>query len=474
MFSCNACYFKSQLAILNVIVVFYKGRFMTVRVIGAGLAGSECAWQVANAGIPVALHEMRPEIMTKAHKTGYSAELVCSNSFRGTALTNAVGVLKEELKILDSLIMSCACNAEVPAGGCLAVDRERFSQEVDSRLRAHPLITFEQGEIQSIPDAHPGNPVVIATGPLTSPSLAKAIETVTGSEQFAFFDAISPILYSESINLEKIFRQSRYDKGDGADYLNIALDQTQYIDFITAVAAAEKYTGNEDVENDSLDALRPFEGCMPIEDMITRGPDTLRHGPFKPKGLTDPSTGKSPYAVLQLRQDNKEGTLWSMVGMQTRMKRADQQRIFTKLPGLAQAEFARYGSVHRNSFINSPTCLDATLQFRKRPGLFFAGQITGVEGYVESTAGGVIAGINAARTYRGQDPLVFPANSAMGGLMQYISDPTRKDFQPMNITFGLMPYYFELQEGKKLTKKDRRLATAKQALDCIAELKHSL
>lgn len=441
---------------------------MKATVIGAGLAGSEASWQLAERGVRVSLLEMRPLVSTKAHQTARAAELVCSNSFRGASLSNAVGLLKAELSACNSLIMRCAYETRVPAGGALGVDRERFSAAVDEHLLQHPNITRESREITSIPPSSFHDPVILATGPLTSRPLAESIEKLSGAENLAFFDAISPILFSESIDHSVVFRQSRYDKGEGADYLNIPLNQEEYEQFCRGVLHAEKYTGNEAVENDSLDKLRPFEGCMPIEDMVERGPDTLRYGPFKPMGLRDPRTGKRPYAVCQLRQDDTAGTLWSLVGMQTRMKRHEQERIFRSLPGLSEAEFVRYGSVHRNTFIESPKCLDATLLFRGREGLFFAGQITGVEGYVESTAGGLVAGINCARLLTGKPPLTFPTDTAIGALLHYISSEDRKQFQPMNISFGLFPCYSELptrdERGKKIPKKEIREGLSKRAL----------
>jgi methylenetetrahydrofolate--tRNA-(uracil-5-)-methyltransferase len=444
---------------------------MKVKVIGAGLAGSEASWQLARRGISVELFEMRPAKMTKAHRSGKCAELVCSNSFRGADLSNAVGLLKEELKLLDSLVMEAAVVAQVPAGGALAVDREAFSEYVDRRLRSHPLIRIQGGEIDHIPPASPEAPVIIATGPLTSPTLAQAIEALTGQGRLSFFDAISPIILDESIDHAQVFRQSRYEKGGGDDYLNIPLDREQYYRFVEEVKNGEKFGGHEEVESDSIENLRPFEGCMPIEDMVDRGPDTLLFGPFKAVGLEDPRTGRRPYAVCQLRQDDKQGRLWSMVGMQTRLKHPEQLRIFRTLPGLEHAEFVRLGSVHRNSFMNSPECLHPTLEFRNRSGLFFAGQITGVEGYVESASGGLLAGINVARLLRGQSPRLFPVETAIGALAQYISEPGRKDFQPMNISFGLMPSYLEGEtrdsKGKKIGKKERRLKTAEAALTLI-------
>ncbi|RMG42082.1 MAG: methylenetetrahydrofolate--tRNA-(uracil(54)-C(5))-methyltransferase (FADH(2)-oxidizing) TrmFO [Candidatus Dadabacteria bacterium] len=442
-----------------------------VTIIGAGLAGSEAAWQLVKRGIAVRLYEMRPQRMTAAHKTGLFAELVCSNSFRGRDLSNAVGLLKEELCLLDSLIMRCAKAAEVPAGGAFAVDRERFSQGVDNTLRNHPLVEVVEAEVRELPAASINEPLIIASGPLSSPALVKEILKLTGHESLAFYDAISPIVLYDSLNTEKIFRQSRYNKGAGNEYLNIPLTEEQYKKFVSDIRKAEKYSGNPAVESERLDNIRPFEGCMPIEDMVERGEDTLRYGPLKPVGLTDPVTGKQPYAVIQLRQDNREGTLWSMVGMQTRMKRADQKRIFTSLPGLEKAEFVRFGSVHRNTFIDSPRCLNATLQLRTNPAVFFAGQITGTEGYVESTAGGVVAGINAGRLAYGLKPLVFPAETAVGALLAYISDPDRENFQPMNISFGLIPAYSRLagsrRGGRKIPKKERRIMVAQNALQLM-------
>jgi methylenetetrahydrofolate--tRNA-(uracil-5-)-methyltransferase len=440
-------------------------------IIGGGLAGCEAAWQLAQQGVSVTLQEMRPHTSTRAHKTDSLAELVCSNSLRGAALSNAVGLLKYELIGLGSLIMRCALEAQLPAGGALAVDRDRFSALVTKSITEHPLITLTRAEATTLPPASETQPVIIATGPLTSPALAKEIEKFAGQSSLAFYDAIAPILYADSLDTSVLFRQSRYDKG-GDDYLNCPLNKEEYYAFIEAVTAAEKYAGHSEVESENLENLRPFEGCMPLEDMIERGAETLRFGPFKPKGLLDPRTGTEPYAVMQLRQDNQEASLWSLVGMQTRMKRGDQQRVFSMLPGLNQAEFARFGSVHRNTFLNSPLFLNADLQARTQAGLFFAGQITGVEGYVESTAAGFAAGINAGRLLKGESLLSFPTSTAIGGLLGYISDPARKDFQPMNINFGLMPSYaaYPHRDGKRrLGKEERRVAVAMQALSHLQE-----
>jgi len=442
-----------------------KSKVPCVKILGAGLAGSEAAWQLSKRGINVELYEMRPVKETKAHKTAKCAELVCSNSFRGAALSNAVGLLKEELKLWDSLIMEAALFAEVPAGGALAVDRDKFSCYIDEKIRSNPLIEFKNEEITEIPEFNREQPLIIATGPLTSPTFANAIEKLVGNDSLAFFDAISPIFFDESLDHSLCFRQSRYDKGDGDDYLNIPITETEYQTFITEVANAEKYTGNEEVENDSLEKLRPFEGCMPIEDMIERGPETLRFGPLKPVGLTDPRTGKRPHAVMQLRKENKEGSAWNLVGMQTRMKRHEQDRILKSLAPLKNAEFVRYGSVHRNTFIDSPRVLSPSLEMKNKPGLFFAGQITGTEGYVESTAGGIAASVNALRAIKNEDPFIFPIETALGSLFHYISDPERVDFQPMNISFGLMPTYLNTPKIKGVSKKDKRLKASKIALE---------
>lgn len=445
-----------------------------VTIVGAGLAGSEAAWQIASRGIQVQLHEMRPARMTKAHKTGRFAELVCSNSLRGAALTNAVGLLKEELRRMRSLIMQAADSARVPAGGALAVDREAFSSYIDCKIRSHPLIKICTGELTEVPCGDAQHPVIVATGPLTSATLAADIRRITGAESLAFFDAISPIILGSSIDTDKVFRQSRYDKGGSADYLNVPMDRDLYQTFVRSVVEAEKFGAHDEVESDCIEQLRHFEGCMPIEDMAASGPETLRHGPLKPMGLRDPRTGRAPYAALQLRQDDSSGTLWSMVGMQTRMKHPEQIRVFRMLPGLESCEFVRLGSVHRNTFIDSPKCLNSTLQFRGRPELFFAGQITGVEGYVESTAAGLVAGVNAARICRGADPLSLPAFTATGALLNYISDPSRTDFQPMNISFGLIEGYAESAGGQKKThpggKDGYRLDISNRALNEIAAI----
>ncbi len=464
-----------------------------VTIVGAGLAGCEAAWQLLTRGIHVKMIEMRPETLTPAHRSGLFAELVCSNSLRGAALTNAVGLLKEELNALGSLIMEAALNNRVPAGGALAVDRNAFSAYITNAISNHPLFKLEIREALDVPPSNLEAPVIVATGPLTSKNLAHAIRKKTGSNHLAFYDAISPIISFHSLDTEKMFYQSRYDKGSGKDYLNIPLDEQDYTHFVCEVLNGNKFTPHqvdqsdlgpdfspsgfrpEDTPDgeDPPSSLKPFEGCMPIEDMCERGKDTLRYGPLKPMGLTNPFTGRRPHAVVQLRQDDAAGMLWSLVGMQTRLLHAEQTRIFRMLPGLENAEFVRLGSVHRNSFLNSPQCLDSTLQLRSESSLFFAGQLTGVEGYVESTASGMIAGINAARLVSGVSPLTFPLETAMGALINYISDPSRKDFQPMNISFGLIPSYQELMndisQKRRTSKEAKRLLIAERSLAILKE-----
>ena len=447
-----------------------------ITVIGAGLAGCEATWQLLKRGINVKMIEMRPTKSTPAHRSGLFAELVCSNSLRGAALTNAVGLLKEELRALGSLIMEAALNNSVPAGGALAVDRNAFSTYITKAITNHPLFELETIEALELPPSSVENPVIVATGPLTSKNLAQAIREKTGSDHLAFYDAISPIISFHSLDTDKMFYQSRYDKGSGKDYLNIPLEEQDYSQFVCEILRGDKFTPHAEDntpddtpnENDHLSSIKPFEGCMPIEDMCERGKDTLRFGPLKPMGLTNPITGRRPYAVVQLRQDDAAGMLWSLVGMQTRLRHAEQTRIFRMLPGLENAEFVRLGSVHRNSFLNSPKCLDNTLQLRSESSLFFAGQLTGVEGYVESTASGLMAGINAARLVSGLSLLTFPLETAMGALINYISDPSRKDFQPMNISFGLIPSYHDLMndisQKKKSSKDAKRLVTAERSL----------
>ena len=449
-----------------------------IRVIGAGLAGSEAAWQAAQMGVPVILHEMRPKKQTNAHQTGYCAELVCSNSFRSDdAQHNAVGLLHAEMRLLDSLIMAQGDKAAVPAGGALAVDRDIFAANVTKALQDHPLITIDHSEITELPDAALGQ-VIIATGPLTSDPLAQAIRTETGEDTLAFFDAIAPIVHAESINMDVAWFQSRYDKagpsGTGKDYLNCPMTKSQYEDFIDALLSAQ-YTDFKDWEKDTP----YFEGCMPIEVAASRGKETLRFGPMKPVGLTNPHSNEPTHAVVQLRQDNALATLYNIVGFQTKMKYADQVNVLRMIPGLENAEFARLGGLHRNTFINSPILLDETLRLKTKPHIRFAGQITGCEGYVESASIGLIAGRLAACDTLGLDLKMPPATTALGSLIHHITGGARAEtFQPMNINFGLIPpledehAYTILQNGKRKRKKgkDKKKAYSDRALHDLKQL----
>ncbi len=424
-----------------------------VTVIGAGLAGSEAAWQIAEQGVPVTLYEMRPVRQTPAHHTPQFAELVCSNSLRAAGLANAVGVLKEEMRKLSSVIISSADKHAVPAGGALAVDRDGFSAEVTKRLKEHPLIEVRNEEVMSIPEE---GITVVATGPLTAPELSKSIQELLGEEYFYFYDAAAPIVEKDSINMDKAYLASRYDKGEAA-YLNCPMTEEEYDRFYEALISAERAV-LKDFEKNMY-----FEGCMPIEAMAERGKQTALFGPMKPVGLINPHTGKQPYAVVQLRQDNAAGTLYNMVGFQTHLKWGEQKRVFGMIPGLENAEFVRYGVMHRNTFINSPRLLDASYRFKNGRQLFFAGQMTGVEGYVESAASGLIAGMNAGRLAKGLESLVFPEESAIGSLAYYITTADFKHFQPMNINFGLMPSL-----GRKIkNKKEKNEAIALRALEKI-------
>lgn len=434
-----------------------------VHIIGAGLAGSEAAWQVATRGVPVILHEMRPERMTDAHQTGGFAELVCSNSFRSDdALGNAVGLLHEEMRRSGSLIMKIGDLHKLPAGGALAVDRDAFSEAVTKRINEHPLITVEYGEVKGLPPQDWGN-TIIATGPLTSPSLAQSILAATGEDSLAFFDAIAPIVYKDSIDFDKAWFQSRYDKkgpgGDGADYINCPLDKEQYETFIEALVASEQ-TEFKDFEKDTP----YFESCLPIEVMASRGIETLRWGPMKPVGLTNPHDPLvKSHAIVQLRQDNALGTLYNMVGFQTKMKYGAQADILKTIPGLEKAVFARLGGIHRNTFINSPLLLNNQLQLNVRPDIRFAGQIMGVEGYVESAALGMITGRMAAEQELGTQCPAPPLTTALGSLVEhvtggYMNGPKAK-FQPMNVNFGLFPPIDDLvykdEDGKRIRGKDK-------------------
>lgn len=442
-----------------------------VHIIGGGLAGSEAAWQCANAGVPVILHEMRPVRGTDAHKTDGLAELVCSNSFRSDdADYNAVGVLHAELRRANSLIMREGDKAAVPAGSALAVDRDVFSEGVTKALTEHPLITIERGEIE-IPHEE-WDSVIIATGPLTSPALAENIRKLGGEDQLAFFDAIAPIIYKESINFDIVWMQSRYDKGEGSDYINCPMDEEQYNAFIAALLAAEKTEFKEWEKNTPY-----FEGCMPIEVMAERGHETLRFGPMKPIGLTNPHTGKRSHAVVQLRQDNALGTLYNMVGFQTKMKYGAQTDVFRMIPGLENAEFARLGGVHRNTFINSPRLLDHALRMKARPQWRFAGQITGCEGYVESASVGLMAGRFAAAEILGEAITPPPATTAMGAILSHITGGADAEtFQPMNVNFGLFPPLENEKDamkgikGKEKGRERKKLLARRAIADCEAWL----
>lgn len=414
-----------------------------ITVIGAGLAGSEAAWQIAKKGINVRLIEMRPKKKSPAHCTDEFAELVCSNSLRAAGLTNAVGILKEEMRQFESLIMKAADQSRVPAGGALAVDRNQFSRIITETLANHPLIEVVREEQTQIPTE---GIVIVASGPLTSDALSQDIARYTGGASLYFYDAAAPIVEGDSLDMKKIFRQSRYQKGDGDDYLNCPMDEEEYQNFYEALIGAEVAPRKE------FEPLKLFEGCMPIEELGRRGRDTMRYGPLKPVGILDPHTGKRPYAVIQLRQENREATLFNLVGFQTHLKWPEQKRVFRMIPGLENAEFARYGVMHRNTFLDSPRLLEATQQLRKEPRIFFAGQMTGVEGYVESAASGLIAGINAGRLFSNNDPVIFPVEMVMGSLMQYISGYDGKNFQPMNATMGLLP---SLETEKRI--KDKKL-----------------
>jgi methylenetetrahydrofolate--tRNA-(uracil-5-)-methyltransferase len=467
-----------------------------IHIIGGGLAGSEAAWQAALLGARVILHEMRPVRPTAVHKTDRLSELVCSNSFRGDKLDNAVGLLKEEMRRLASLVMRAADENRVPAGAALAVDRERFSEAVTRAIQAHPLITVLREEIASIPADTEMYPLIVATGPLTSPALSADVAALVGAEHLYFYDAISPIVLAETLDMSKVFRASRWgrslrgsghiggsddpslqarrgesldspgvacgvDDGEG-DYLNCPLTEEEYGRFYEALTTAESATVHD------LDKEKFFEGCLPIEVMANRGRDTLRFGPMKPVGLVDPRTGRIPYAVVQLRQDNLAGDHFSLVGFQTQLKWGEQARVLKLIPGLEQAEFVRFGMVHRNTYINGPRVLRETWQTKMRPDLLFAGQISGVEGYVESAASGLIAGRTAAALVRGEEPRVPPRTTAIGALAYYVSHADPRGYQPTNITFGIMPAP-EALPGRRLKREERKTATSTRALAALDE-----
>jgi methylenetetrahydrofolate--tRNA-(uracil-5-)-methyltransferase len=467
----------------------------TVHIIGGGLAGSEAAWQAASLGVRVVLHEMRPVRATAVHKTDRLAELVCSNSLRGDKLDNAVGLLKEEMRRLGSLVMWAADAHRVPAGAALAVDRERFSQAITEAIQSHPSITLVRDEVPRIPDDPSMYPLIIATGPLTSETLSQDIAALVGAKHLYFYDAISPIVLAETLDMDKVFRASRWgrslrrdtvgapdarrggsldppespdgpacgvDDGEG-DYLNCPMTQEEYARFYDALVSAESATVHD------FDKEKFFEGCLPIEVMAHRGRDTLRFGPMKPVGLVDPRTGRTPYAVVQLRQDNIAGDHFSLVGFQTQLKWGEQARVLSLIPGLEHAEFVRFGMVHRNTYINGPTVLHETWQTRQRPDLFFAGQISGVEGYVESAASGLMAGRNAAAIARDEEPRVPPRTTAIGALAYYVSHADPHNYQPTNITFGIMPPPDPADGRRRLKRDERKTATSERALRALEE-----
>jgi methylenetetrahydrofolate--tRNA-(uracil-5-)-methyltransferase len=429
---------------------------MKVTVIGAGLAGSEAAFQAAEAGVKVDLYEMRKLKKTPAHHTDKFAELVCTNSLRANNITNAAGLLKEEMRTLDSVIISSADKHQVPAGGALAVDREGFSSEVTERVNNHPNITIHHEEITEIPE---DGITIIATGPLTSEPLAESIKEFTESEGLYFYDAAAPIIDKNTIDMDKVYLKSRYDKGEAA-YLNCPMNKDEFYAFREALVTAEV------APLKSFEKEKFFEGCMPIEVMANRGEKTMTFGPLKPVGLEDPKTGKRPYAVVQLRQDDAAASLFNIVGFQTHLKWGEQKRIIQMIPGLENAEIVRYGVMHRNTFMNSPELLNPTYQSRKRSNLLFAGQMTGVEGYIESAASGLVAGINAARLAKGEEPVIFPQTTAMGSMAHYITHTSGKNFQPMNVNFGIFP---ELPERIR-DKKERYEAIANRALEDMKEV----
>jgi len=428
--------------------------FDGVVVVGGGLAGSEAAWQVARRGVPVRIYEMRPQRPTAVHQTGYLAELVCSNSLKSVERSTAHGVLKEEMGRLGSVILDCAVQNRVPAGSALAVDRELFAAAVTTALESEPLIEIVREEVTEIPD---DSQVILAVGPLVSEKLAASIAQFTGQDYLYFFDAIAPIIAADSIDREIVFPASRYGKGDGDDYLNCPMNETEYETFIRELLAGEQAPLHE------FDKTPYFEGCMPLEAMAARGSDTPRFGPMKPVGLTDPRTGERPWGVVQLRQDNLAAEHYSMVGFQTQLRWPEQKRIFRMIPGLENAEFVRLGQVHRNCYINAPTVLQSDLQALRRPGLFFAGQISGVEGYTESAATGLLCGINAARLALGESTITLPRETMLGALCHYICHTDSDGYQPTNASFGLLP-----EAPKRIRRKrDRRLARAQSALDTL-------
>ncbi len=434
---------------------------MVLKIIGGGLAGCEAAWQAAQRGIQVKLYEMKPLSFSPAHTNENLCELVCSNSLKGNGLDNACGLLKEEMRRMDSVVIACADETKVPAGGALAVDRDRFASRVTEKIKSHPNIEIVN---ELVEDIDTDEFTIVASGPLTHGKLSDAIASLTGQDSLFFFDAAAPVITRESIDEEKIYLAARYNKGT-ADYINCPMEKDEYEAFYEALISAERAPLHEGVEN-----IKVFEGCMPVEIMAQRGRETLCFGPLKPKGLPNPRTGKEPYAVLQLRRDNTEGTLYNLVGFQTNLKFGEQKRVFSMIPGLENAEFVRYGVMHRNTYINSPLVLNTDYSLIKYPKVFFAGQITGVEGYVESASSGMIAGINAARKMLGKESVTFPASTCSGALIKYITDRENKKFQPMNANFGII----EWNRVKIKNKKERYEYISSLALDALKDILNDL
>jgi methylenetetrahydrofolate--tRNA-(uracil-5-)-methyltransferase len=431
---------------------------MKATVVGGGLAGSEAAWALAERGVQVRLREMRPEVRTPAHQTDRLAELVCSNTFKSVELTNAHGLLKAELRALGSILLPCADAARVPGGSALTVDREVFSGLAQDKVASHPLITIERGEVRDLP-----SPGVVATGPLTSDALAEAIAARLGGGALAFYDAIAPIVSDDSLDRSRLYALSRYGKGDGDDYLNCPMQADEYESFIDALTAADQFSGHD------FDAVPYFEGCLPIEEMAKRGRETPRFGPMKPVGLPDPASGREPHAVVQLRREDRAGQMWNLVGFQTRLRIPEQKRVFGMIPGLAGAEFLRFGSIHRNAYLNSPATLAPELAARDDGLLFFAGQLTGVEGYTESLGTGLLAGINLARRLRGLDAAVPPPSTMLGGLYRYLRDADPAHFQPMNANFGLLdPLPGAKPRGRDAKDRKKQLLAERAMADFTA------
>jgi len=421
-------------------------------VVGGGLAGCEASWALAERGVSVTLYEMRPVVNTPAHQTDRLAELVCSNTFKSTEVRNAHGLLKAELRALGSLLLPCADEARVPGGSALAVDRALFATAVQQRIASHPNIEVVRDEITEMPDVG-----VVATGPLTSSALASVIAERLGVEALAFYDSIAPVVAADSLDYAVLYRMSRYGKGDGDDYLNAPLTKTEYESFIEALVAADQHASHE------FDDVAYFEGCLPVEEMAKRGPETLRFGPMKPVGLPDPATGRIPYAVVQFRQEDRAGQMWNLVGFQTRLRIPEQKRVFEMIPGMGAVEYLRFGSIHRNSYLKTPAVLTPSLTARDNDRLFFAGQLTGVEGYTESLGTGLLAGINLARRLNGQEPVLPPPTTMLGGLYRYLREADPEHFQPMNANFGLVDPL--PQKVKKAEKKDRLAERALQDFD---------